>query len=487
MDKKEHTVDEEPCPSLGKMAEVSGGMDKAAEFLAQNAVELPPMAPEMEKRIVRKLDWILIPMLFITATLGAVDKVTLGTAAIYGLRTDLHLSGEEYSWAGSILSVGAIVGMWPSSYLVHRLPSAKYLCACSIGWSAMSLLLPACHNAGGLLALRCLMGCLEAIIVPSISLLVAGFYKKAEQPPRTAIVFAAVSSVINGFLSWAVGQIPSSAPLHTWQYLFLITGSVSMAWSIVAFVFLPDSPMNAFFFTREEKFYAIQRVSENKTGIMNKEWKWEQVWEAVIDPKTWILFFFNIAINIPNGGLITFSNIIINNLGFSAVNTSLLNMPTGVMSTLSSVVFSWIAARWTNRRCLVSILAAIVPMVGSIIVYTLPRSNVGGQMVGIYLMYAYFGPYVVGISLAQANTAGHTKKNVQYSILYIGYAVGTSLSRSRKYSSAMLISDRKPHRSSDLPSKPSPRIHGRIHRHARMLLHLYRSHGHLLGAGCVLE
>lgn len=30
----------------------------------------------------------------------------------------------------------------------------------------------------------------------------------------------------------------------------------------------------------------------------------------------------------------------------------------------------------------------------------------------------------MGISLAQANTAGHTKKNVQFSILYIGYAVG---------------------------------------------------------------
>ena len=33
----------------------------------------------------------------------------------------------------------------------------------------------------------------------------------------------------------------------------------------------------------------------------------------------------------------------------------------------------------------------------------------------------------LGISLAQANTAGHTKKNVQYSILYIGYAVGRSI------------------------------------------------------------
>lgn len=62
MDKKEHTVNEEPRPSLEKTVEVSRGMDKAAEYLAQNAVDLPPMTPEMEKRIVRKLDWILIPM-----------------------------------------------------------------------------------------------------------------------------------------------------------------------------------------------------------------------------------------------------------------------------------------------------------------------------------------------------------------------------------------------------------------------------------------
>lgn len=67
-------------------------------------------------------------------------------------------------------------------------------------------------------------GCLEGIIVPSISLVIAGFYRKAEQPPRNAVAFAAISSVINGFLSWAVGQIPDSAPLAKWQYLFLITG-----------------------------------------------------------------------------------------------------------------------------------------------------------------------------------------------------------------------------------------------------------------------
>jgi len=29
-------------------------------------------------------------------------------------------------------------------------------------------------------------------------------------------------------------------------------------------------------------------------------------------------------------------------------------------------------------------------------VYALPRTNLGGQMVGLYLLYTYFGPYVVG-------------------------------------------------------------------------------------------
>ncbi|KAL6239477.1 fungal-specific transcription factor domain-containing protein [Aspergillus navahoensis] len=348
-------------------------MDEAAQYLAHNP-GFEPLSPEEEKRMIRKLDWILLPMLFMTATLGAVDKVAISTAAIYGLKEDLHLVGQQYSWAGSILSIGA--------------------------------------------------RCLEAIIVPSISLIIAGFYTKSEQPPRNALVFAAASSIINGFLSWAVGHIPSSAPLAIWQYLFLITGSVSTLWSIFVFVFLPDSPMNAFFLTERERHHSVQRLAENRTGITNSQWKWDQAFEAIIDPKTWILFLFNIAINIPNGGLTTFSGIIINNLGFSAVNTSLLNMPTGVMSTLSAFVFSWIAAKWSNRRCLVTMLASCVPGIGAIIVYILPRSNIGGQMVGIYRLYTYFGPYVVGISMAQANTAGSTKKTVQYSILYIGYAVG---------------------------------------------------------------
>jgi len=122
----------------------------------------------------------------------------------------------------------------------------------------------------------------EAIIVPGISLILAGFYTKEEQPPRNALVFAAASSVINGFLSWAIGHVPSNAPLAIWQYLFLLTGSVSFAYSIVAFIIVPNAPMDAKFLSPEERYHAVQRLAANKTGIVNHTFKWDQCKEALI-------------------------------------------------------------------------------------------------------------------------------------------------------------------------------------------------------------
>ena len=46
----------------------------------------------------------------------------------------------------------------------------------------------------------------------------------------------------------------------------------------VALWFLfPDSPVDARFFTAEERVLAVKRVAEAKVGVKNKELKWYQV------------------------------------------------------------------------------------------------------------------------------------------------------------------------------------------------------------------
>lgn len=78
--------------------------DVAASFLAQvdPAVAETEISRQEEKKLLRKIDWVLIPLISVTCILAAVDKVIISNAAIYGMRTDTHLTGNDYSWVGSV-------------------------------------------------------------------------------------------------------------------------------------------------------------------------------------------------------------------------------------------------------------------------------------------------------------------------------------------------------------------------------------------------
>lgn len=398
--------------------------DNAAKFLREREGQYDDITPEEEAKIVKKVDWILIPWLTVLATMGAVDKQSLGTAAIYGFRDDNNLTTSQYSWLGSILFIGSLAGMWPVSYLFQVLRLGKLLATMSLLWSAMTLLLCACKGFKGLMVLRFLMGVAECAIVPGCTLMVGRFYLKKEQGVRLAVVFAFLSSVINGFLSWLAGNFGNA--ISKWKYIYIMVGSISFTWGIVMFFFLPDTPMNAKFLSDREKYIITRRVMTNNTGMETNKWKWYQAREALTDVKMYIIFFFNIGINILNGGLSVFTAIIINNLGFDAKESSLMSIPTGVIATIATISFNFLCKKFPNRRCLIGIILLIFPIIGAILLYSINKvgGSVGPQLLGLYLLYFYFAPYVIFISLSQANTAGNTKKSCVYSFNYLGYAAG---------------------------------------------------------------
>jgi hypothetical protein len=56
-----------------------------------------------------------------------MDKLALSQATLFGLRQDLNLVGDQYSWASAIFYFGYFAWSWPSSYLMVRFPLAKYI------------------------------------------------------------------------------------------------------------------------------------------------------------------------------------------------------------------------------------------------------------------------------------------------------------------------------------------------------------------------
>ena len=52
---------------------------------------------------------------------------------------------------------------------------------------------------------------------------------------------------------------------------------------------MPDSPVHAKMLTKEEKIAAIERVRDDQGGVENKKFKKEQLIEALLDIRTWLI------------------------------------------------------------------------------------------------------------------------------------------------------------------------------------------------------
>ena len=80
---------------------------------------------------------------------------------------------------------------------------------------------------------------------------------------------------------------------------------------------------------RPQRRGVISRILNYETGIENNVFRKGQFVEATLDLQTWVLFVFAVASNAPNGGLTTSQVIIIRSAGFSTLQTTLIQMPSG--------------------------------------------------------------------------------------------------------------------------------------------------------------
>ncbi|KAF0323842.1 allantoate permease [Colletotrichum asianum] len=360
------------------------------------------------KRLVRKVDWRIMPFLWGYAVLSAVDKVIISNVALYGMLKDNNLVGQQYSWVGSIFYFGYLVAEFPAVNLMARFPIGKFLAITAMGWSVTTLLMAVTHNAAGLMALRFFMGMCEAPALPGLTLITVMWWRKKEQPLRVAIWSSTVASVYVGLISYGIGN--STLAIASWRLLFIVLGGISFIFSILMFFLFPDRPEEGKFLSAKEAYIAVHRKLDDNTGIENKEFKWYQVREALIDWKSWVVCLFFLGMNVSNGGLNTFSAQIVSSFGFGPLKTVLLGMPTGVIQAVSSILATIPPRYIKDTRCISAAACCIVPLVCSIVIRELPSSNKAGLLTAYYFFYFFWGPYAVALSLPMANTSGHTKK-----------------------------------------------------------------------------
>jgi sugar phosphate permease len=125
--------EDETRPLLGN-ASLKGLGDIEVAKALQNYI---PGTPE-EKKLLRKIDLRLMPILWVMYILNYVDRTNIGNAKIAGMSEDLHLDDSRYAVCLSIFFIGYLVMEVPSNMLLSRSRPSIFLPGIMLVWGAFS-------------------------------------------------------------------------------------------------------------------------------------------------------------------------------------------------------------------------------------------------------------------------------------------------------------------------------------------------------------
>ncbi|KAL1896138.1 hypothetical protein Sste5346_004880 [Sporothrix stenoceras] len=377
-------------------------------------------------KVKRKLDFIVLPMMMITYALGFLDKSTLNYANVYGLQKDLHMTGGQYDWVASAASLGWLISAYPASLILQKFSISRLMGGLLIVWGGLCMLTAATTNYGGIFTLRLLLGGSEAPITPGTLMLTSMMWTSQEAPLRTSMWLAVdgVATIVGALLAWGLGHTASDV-IPSWKFVFLVVGAITVAWAGVILVFLPDGPHKGRIFSEYERAVLVWRVAKDKRGVKSPKLRMYQIWETLIDPKTWLLCLSSAALGILNGGVVNFKSALISGFGFAGQEANLLGMPSGAIQIAGCVLFGMLAGL-KNMKGVAIILSCIPGMVGLIGILTIshdPKYKYS-LVACTWLQSCIASPIALSWSLPVVNVAGHTKRSCTLGLIFIFFSAG---------------------------------------------------------------
>ncbi|KAJ0421480.1 major facilitator superfamily domain-containing protein [Aspergillus carlsbadensis] len=385
--------------------------------------------PVSDAALLRRIDWRIIPVMFLAYFLQFLDKVVLNYANVMGIQADLGMSGNDFSWLATAFFIAYCVAEIPQGILLHKYPIPKVLGCNMLIWGITICCTAAAQNYAGILALRIILGSTEAVIAPALTIYTSLWYTPAEATPRFGLWYCGlgVGQILGGLISFGAQHAPSSLSFAGWRIMFVVVGAVNITVALLVLTSLPNNPHTSPFLSPAQKTHLAHRLSTSPSPapltLNSKTIHIPSVYTALTDPQTLLLVLLTILTCTPSGLITTFSALLIRNFGYTSREAALLNMPSGVVSIVSTLAATVAIARGYPRWLAINVL--LVPtLVGACLISFLPpEGNEAGCLVGIYLVNTTVAPLALIFAWTGANFKNTTMKVAGCAAVSAGFGV----------------------------------------------------------------
>ncbi|KAI5788283.1 major facilitator superfamily domain-containing protein [Geopyxis carbonaria] len=354
---------------------------------------------EYEKKLIRKVDLRLLPILGALYSVALIDRTNMSNAAIAGMTVDLELYvGDRYSIALLIFFIPYFIFELPSNIVLRKVGAAVWLSGIVLAWGSVMIGMGFVKDWKLLVVCRAILGFFEAGFFPACVYLVSCWYVRYEVQKRMA-AFYLVSVLVGGFssiLAYGLMQLEGTHGIRGWSWIFIIEGVITCALAVIAFVTIIDFPdkvlskRNGAFLTASDVEIIKARIDRDRSDSAPDPLTWAKTGRVLMDPKIWAFSLLFMSSTVPAYAFSYFLPIILQGMGYSKGMAQILSAPPFVFAVISGMAFAFLGDRIRMR-------APIIAGQSLLCIIGLALTGYGGSNA-----VRYFGTFL-GIAGAQGN------------------------------------------------------------------------------------
>ncbi|OGM42809.1 putative pantothenate transporter [Aspergillus bombycis] len=225
-----------------------------------------PTDTPAERRLILKLDGLIIVFLFLAHWAKVLDSSATSTAYVSGMKEDLKLYGNQLNYLNTVYMVGFITMQIPLTLAMTRCPVNYFLPAADLFWGVFTLAQYKASTVTQLYALRFFVGALGGFFFPAVQWYLGSWYKRSELARRGAIFFIAsqVGSMSSGYIqAGAYARLDGRYGIEGWRWLYIICFACTIPIAFLGLCLLPSTPdrCNSRYLTPDEIRLAQERMA----------------------------------------------------------------------------------------------------------------------------------------------------------------------------------------------------------------------------------
>ncbi|QQZ39693.1 MFS transporter [Pseudomonas sp. SK3(2021)] len=347
--------------------------------------------------------WYIMPIVFITYSLAYLDRANYGFAAASGMAADLMITPGLSSLLGALFFLGYFFFQVPGAIYAQKHSVKKLIFVSLILWGSLATLTGVVSNAYMLIAIRFMLGVVEAAVMPAMLVYLCHWFTRAERSRANTFLILGNPvtmlwmSVVSGYL----------VEHFSWRWMFIIEGLPAVLWAFIWWRLADDRPSAAKWLSDQEKHDLESALAAEQVGIKAVK----NYAEAFRSPKVIILAlqFFCWSIGVY-GFVLWLPSILKHGAQMDMVEAGWLSALPYLAAVIAMLGVSWGSDRIQKRKRFVwpPLLIASFAFYGS---YLLGAEHFWWSYTLLVIagacMYAPYGPFFAIVpEILPANVAG---------------------------------------------------------------------------------